>query len=355
MTDTETAVEGRDIAIAKAGGKTWSQIGVQFGVDPERARSKFRYWRKANRDDWQSLKTTYKPEEVKPTIAGLFPSDYYPDTEQIWEQAIKAQRQTEKRQNKRMNQVIRLPGNKPVGIAFLSDAHFGSPATDYASAKADAEIIGKTAGLYASEHGDGWDNWIVGRLQALQRVQVIGFDAERELFFDWLSMMGDKLLWLISGNHPWWTSKLSGIDPFVQRLRGVRMLYDPHEVYVTLKLGRRSWKILARHSWRGSSIFNPTHGIEVGWERRGLDFDIGIGGHTHTGTFCREFVKHGKTRYAVQVGTYKVNGDEYGRENGMAEPHGRGCGAMIFFPDGRLHWCSDLEMAADYLAWARAK
>ena len=235
----------------------------------------------------------------------------------------------------------------------MSDTHFGSPSTDYRAAKADAEIIGKTPGLYASFHGDALDNWIIGRLQANQRSQVVGYEAERQLFFNWVDLMAGKWLWFVPGNHDLWSYKLSGIDMFRDKLRRVKVLYDRHEIFLTLKVGSASWRILIRHKWRGSSVFNATHGIEVSWERRGLDFDIGIGGHTHIATLYREFIRHDKKRMAILTGAYKMDGD-YGRELGFAEPVGRGCGAVIFFPTGESHWCRTLTEAASFLGYLRS-
>ena len=100
-----------------------------------------------------------------------------------------------------------------------------------------------------------------------------------------------------------------------------------------------------RHRWKYSSVFNVTHGIEVGWERGGVDFDLALGGHTHVGTFCRPFLRHGKMRLAVLTGTYKTNG-EYGRELGLPLPHGTGSGAHVFFPGEPPLFCQTVQRAA---------
>ncbi|MFC2031600.1 hypothetical protein ACFLWA_12845, partial [Chloroflexota bacterium] len=79
------------------------------------------------------------------------------------------------------------------------------------------------------------------------------------------------------------------------------------------------------------------------------------GGHTHTGTLGRPFIRQGKKRYAVLTGAYTIDND-FGRQLGMAETHGRGCGATIHYPDGSLLFMDDLETAADflqYLNWRR--
>ena len=250
-----------------------------------------------------------------------------------------------------VEQTIELP-NQPVGIAFLSDLHFGSQETDYRAAKADGEIIRDTEGLYCGYHGDGYDNWIVGRLQRLQRDQAMPYDAEVQLFVNYLEMLKHEMLFAIPGNHEGWTYSLAGLEVVKQTLQNAMALYYPDEVVFRLKVGPSTWVVKARHQWKYSSIFNPTQAQEVGWQRGDVDFDIALGGHTHVGTYCRPFHRHGKKRFAILTGTYKVN-DRYGRQLGFPEPKGLGSGAMLFHPDGRTMWAEDLETAADFLAYWR--
>jgi len=270
------------------------------------------------------------------------------DPDELWTRAIRHQARVAAEQQARARQTITIPdGGKPFGLAYLSDCHFGDPCTDYVALRQDAETIGKTPRLWAGFHGDGINNWIAGRLQALQREEIVPLDAEIVLFRDWLEMIGPCLLWVVSGNHDNWTRKLSGLDLPRTLLRGTRVLYHRAQVRFTLCYGERRLRFKVRHRWRGSSVFNVTHGIEVSWERGGDDFDVGIGGHTHQMTVCRPFGRHGAERYAVLTGTYKV-ADGYGDELGLAPSMGRGCGAQVFWRD-RVIWCGDLEMAAELL------
>ena len=286
----------------------------------------------------------------QPVIVGVT-ADNDKDPEALWETAFAFQEATEEKVRKRNCQSIELP-NEPCGIAFLSDMHFGSAETDYRSARRDAEIVKQTEGLYCGYHGDGFDNWIVGKLTALQRDQALTGDHELQLFLHYLDYLSGKLLWNISGNHDNWTYMLAGVDIVREATKNTMALYDPDEVVVDLKVGPSVWAIKARHKWKYSSIFNPTHAQEVGWQRGDVDFDIALGGHTHVGTYCRPFHRHGKKRFAVLTGTYKVD-DKYGRRLGFASPQGLGSGAMLFHPDGRTMWVEDLETAADFLTYWR--
>ncbi len=130
----------------------------------------------------------------------------------IWQFAIDAQKVVFEKHARKQKQAITLP-DEPVAIAFLSDLHIGSAGTDYQAIKADAELIRDTPGMYAGFHGDGMDNFIIGKLQALQRGAAVGFDAERILFESWIDLVAPKLLWWVEGNHDLWTEKLVGVNP----------------------------------------------------------------------------------------------------------------------------------------------
>lgn len=243
-------------------------------------------------------------------------------------------------------QVITMP-NKPFALAILSDIHGGGK-SDYEAIERDINLITETDGMYVGNLGDDTDNFINAKLQWIQKAQPTTFDMETR-FLEWLfkKLSGSILFW-VSGNHNNWTSKASGIDFIREGLKGTVCLYDSAQIFFTLKWGDNEQKWLVRHKWKYSSILNPTHGIEVGWERVGLNFDVGCAGHTHIATLCRPFVREGKKRYAILLSTYKIR-DNFGRECGYANSVGNGSGAMVYHPDGRSFWCEDLLTARDLL------
>lgn len=285
-------------------------------------------------------------------IIGETPDDDLIPAEQLWRAVVDAQLRVFQRFEKRRNQVVRL--EVPCALAMLSDAHFGSVETDYIALKQDAEIVRDTPGMYAGFHGDGVDNWILGKMQALQRGQAMPFDAEWQLFYRWLDMLRGKLVYVVAGNHDNWTIKAAGFDRVREALRGTQVLYHSDQIVFKLEVGPKEYVVKVRHKWRGSSVFNVTHAIEVGWQRGGDNFDIGIGGHTHQGTFHRPFARHGRERHAVLTGTYKIE-DKYGVELGLEKPLGRGCGAFLFDKAGDLHFEPDLVKAADYLEYLKSR
>ena len=285
--------------------------------------------------------------EGEPTVEGWTNEDGQLDAGELWAQAFKAQVRAEERARRKAHQTITIPEpDRPFALAYLSDLHIGDPGTDYRALRADAELVRDTPRLWCGYHGDGINNWIVGKLAALERNEIVPFDAEIALFADWLRMVGPSLLWVVAGNHDNWTRKIAGIDLLRGLLDGVRVLYDSFEVCFRLVYGERVLRYKVRHKWRYNSVFNATHSIEVGWQRGDTDFDIGVGGHTHAGTVCRPFWRHGRDRYAVLTGAYTVS--EYGRELGYAETMHSGSGAHVFWGDG-LTFCHDLQSAVELL------
>lgn len=254
---------------------------------------------------------------------------------------------------RQQNQAITLPP-APCAVALFGDQHFGGKC-DYPRLHADAELVATTPNMYAVQVGDVADNFIIGKLVAIQKQQATTFDQEARFAIWWVRRIGPSMLAWCGGNHESWTRKVSGIDFWRTALQDCLCLYDPHQIRFKLCQGDHSWQVMIRHKWRHSSIFNATHGIEVGWERVS-SFDIGVGAHTHVATLCRPFVREGIRRYAVLLGTYKLR-DEYARELGFAQtaPDSNGSGAFVFPGDGRAIWEDDLRTAAEILNMYREK
>lgn len=336
------SILNRDIVSARACEEehTLEEIGRALEITGDAVSGRYRRW-KDEYTPW-ACPVCYDGPRVE---GGIDLVDSALDPTEIWEWAKRKQRHRDQQEARRSSQRIIVPGNAPFGIAYLADLHLGG-ATDYAAIHHDAKLVRDTPRLYAGFLGDGVDNWIHAKLMGLQRQQEIAFDEEWCLFRDFLGILGNKLLFLVSGNHELWSFALAGIDRAKSMLSSL-VLYNKHEVVFDLVLDTASWTVKARHKWRGSSVFNETHGVEVGWERGDTDFDVGIGAHDHRGTLCRPFYRHGIQRFAIKIGTYKQ--DDYGVQLGLPRTHGSGCGATIHWPDRRMTFIQDLDTAAEFL------
>ena len=263
----------------------------------------------------------------------------YTDIPSLWEY-VEANQESVRKDIPR----IQMP-DRPFAIAFLSDLHLGASGTDYKAIKKDAETIANTDGMYAIFHGDGIDNWILPKMQGLQRKQMVPFDMEIALFAAWIQQISPKLLCVVAGNHDNWTKKMSGID-LLKNITPPDVLYDEHQILFDLLWGNNSLRFAIRHHWRGSTQANPTGGMEKASKE--IDADVFIAGHTHIGTLFRSFISRGKDRVGVLTGTYKHN-DEYARELGFVPSHHSGCGAIVVDTDGSMVWIRSLDEAARYL------
>lgn len=320
-------------------GATLNEIAADLGSTWDATRNMLRY----HRGDQTPVGPPPPPE-----IEGLTAEDCSND-EELWERALRIQEPAERIREKRRDQTIPFEWG-PIAIAFLSDVHFGSSGVDYEAVRRDAEIVRDTPGMYAVYHGDGTDNWIVGKLQGLQRDQAIPHDDAIRLHKSWLGMIGEKLILAVPGNHDLWTKKIAGVEYVRDHLGNRRCLYHPYDITFRLKVGENEFTVQVRHKWKYGSVFNATHGLQVGWARGDVDYDIAVGGHTHIGTFFHDFHKHNKRRWAVLTGTYKRY-DSWGEECGFPTPKDSGCGALVIDNDGTINGFRDLRTAADFLTF----
>jgi hypothetical protein len=143
---------------------------------------------------------------------------------------------------------------------------------------------------------------------------------------------------------------LTGISYFEQVLVDMvpHVIYDRDDVVVTATVGGWEVPLRIRHKWRGSSIYNPTHGIEraAKWDH---DFLVGMGAHTHESGLTRSFNVDGTTGIAMLAGTYKRL-DAYARRQGFPKPNASTSVAVVIDEERKsLTGFDNLEACADYM------
>lgn len=321
-------------------GLTWPMIADRVGMTLSAVKSRY----------VRLIKKRKQALQESILVDGVFARDRSRSPEEVLEEAIKRQKGIfDLEDRKRTGQSIVI--KPPCALADLSDFHFGDSMTDYVAIKEDTTIIRDTPGFYCGFSGDGINNWIVQKLAHLNRNQQITLDEEWELFFWWLTQLDEKLVYVCAGNHDNWTYKISGFDPLSKHLENTKVLYDRHQIVFDLVTGPVSRIVRVRHKEKYNTHLNPTHGQEVSW-KRDQPFDISIGSHTHIGTLYRESIKHGKKIIHLLTGTYKRY-DVFGTELGLALPHGRGCGSLVFDTDGEVQYFDSTKKAANYLNYLR--
>lgn len=296
------------------------------------------------RDDG-SVSQVGQEQEPTPYISGVT-SRGEDDFEEVYRRAVYDFKRKASTHHKRKHQIIQFPYG-PILIVFAGDQHFGNAGTDVERAFREAELIRSTPGAYAWLMGDICDNYIVGKLQAVRFASRSSVPDEWLLSRKYLETLGDKIIAVNSGNHPGWTEMLTGID-YDREITPEGPLYDTDEITATVRVGRGSVVIRARHKWKGNSIYNPTHGMERAARFDTPNVDILAGAHTHPGAMVREFNLDGKPRLAVQSSAYKFI-DGYAKREGFTQNDWSTAAAVLIHDNGTFIGSRFLEEMCDMM------
>lgn len=284
----------------------------------------------------------------KPEIVGKTASDDIPDGAEVFRAVVSSQQKAPSAKKNGVSTVTFDDG--PVCIVCMADLHLGSQGTDYGLLDRDLEIIESSPATYIGLAGDLVDNFIIGTLAALQMHSNITIREEYALARYVLERIKDRLVWSVLGNHESWTRAVAGVDFFASIHNEIapHIIYDRDEANIDVSVGESTYRWRVRHKWRGSSQYNPTHGIEKTAKfDAGNYFDIGVGAHTHVSGLAREFNNGGKTALAVLCGAYKRD-DEYARRLGLPQPNSSTAVAVVLEEDG--FWAtSNLKVATNYM------
>lgn len=208
---------------------------------------------------------------------------------------------------------FRAPGQHML-LAFVSDMHI-APGTviDFKRMREDAELIRDTPNCWCVLCGDQVDNHIKHRAAVLSaRSQP---SDQYRLFEHYLSILGNKCLVIISGNHDNWTNQMAGFDALGRIARDNRVFYSPDEAWLDIEVGQQKYVVGMRHQYKYNSGFNQTHANKQ-WLRMGeREFDIGVIGHHHEHAL-EQFIYRGRFRWAARPGSYQIT-TAYSREYGF--------------------------------------
>jgi hypothetical protein len=195
--------------------------------------------------------------------------------------------------------------------------------------------------------GDVVDQFILGRLIAENWKPSLAVAEQWWLAEEYMRGFDDRLLAVNAGNHDAWAQKASGVD----RMRDITpdgVLYDADTIRATVEVGDHEYRIWTRHKWRGSSMYNMTHGQERGIRFDNPNYDVYVGAHKHTGAVARELIHDGCRKIAIQTGTYKVF-DDYADAEGFPAHDASTCCALILNDTGTFFAMSDLYSALEYM------
>lgn len=288
--------------------------------------------------------------EARPVVDESYKLTANRNIEDLLAAQVDAHRRKMARHNaKKQGISITRPNDLPYGLVFFGDPHLGDPGCNITRLIADLEIVQATPGLHALNMGDLTNNW-VGSLARLYGTQETTADEEEEMIrwllkHDWLAV--------ILGNHDKWAKVAELL------CKEAKVPYVSHGSVFNVHAGDSVLKIDARHTHRGHSMYNPSHG-QLKQNHRGSDAHIIIGAHTHVSayTMLRNGVS-GHLGHAIRVGSYK-EADEYADANGFAEDTIAPSCMAVVRPDRfgevdfvQIFW--NIEAGADYLTWLRGE
>lgn len=285
--------------------------------------------------------------ETGPTIHGVKAGETL-DPEVVWAKAESIWRKQQAEAERRESQVIRF-AHGPACIVFAADLHLGGQGVDYPRIRNEAEIMRDIPNCGVWLAGDVIDNFIWQWCASIRHHTEITIPEEHVLAKTVLDILGPRLIASVGGNHCGWSRKAAAIDVLRDLTARVRpdVLYDTDDCTANVEVGPSVTRIRVRHKWRGSSIYNATHGQEraARWDD---DADVYVGAHTHTEGTARSFTVGGKKKLAIQLGAYKRI-DDYARVNGFAKPDSATAVALIIDEKGRRVAVEYLELAAELM------
>lgn len=308
------------------------------------------------RDDFESQENTeafFDGDRVE--IAGNTAEDFNKDAmaQAALQRLIGVYNQSVSLDDTRQNQTIKFPAHRWM-VVFTGDVHLGDEGTDHARAFDEASLISEMPNTSVFLMADLLNNFINPKHTKVRFTAPATIEEEWALLEYYLTQFrpGQIIGAVADEGHDGWTDKLTGYEAFRSILARLapNALYDKFDVRVNLATkGGYTVRARMRHKWRGTSMWNPTQGIEKA-ARFDQDFELGVGAHFHGNGVARTFNVATQTGLAVQVGTYKSL-DDYGRELGLPGNNASVTAIAVLF-DGLNHTIQafdNLALAAEVI------
>lgn len=296
-----------------------------------------------------------KAREQKAFRVAELPDDTEP-TETIIERRCKAYERQKARRDAERWIPITVNETEPFGLLVFGDEHADDNNCDWPELKRDLELCRNTPGLYACAMGDASNNW-VGRLVREYAEQSTTRREARQLL-KWL-LSDDAAPWLfrLIGNHDKWNEG----DVIVGLFADSAYHVADWEARIELRTATgQAFRIHASHNFKGSSIYNKTHGPSRAAMFSGGAADLYLCGHLHTlGTQSFEIEETGKLIHVVRARGYKKH-DMYAVTNGYVQGEAGASVFVLFDPNaetaaGRITIFNDPILGAKVLTALRDK
>lgn len=213
-------------------------------------------------------------------------------------------------------------GDEAVCVLVLGDMHIGSPSTDYPRLDRIASLLTEPhLGVYGVFVGDVVDAMIWPGVRYEGRASPISVHKEVLTAVGWMreASSAGRLIGGVCGNHDLVSEKLAGLSHFALAMEQLTVPFAKNELLVDVQVGSETYKWEIRHSVRnsGGATLNRANGIQRHQLFNHRDTEVACCGHVHK-SGVSEDTRHGRKRFGIQVGAYKVSDlDDYAVENGF--------------------------------------
>lgn len=151
---------------------------------------------------------------------------------------------------------VKMKSNEPIGLAFVGDPHVDDDGCNWPLLTRDVELLANTPGMHAINIGDTTNNWtgrLVKKYADQESSKKTGYKLAKWLLKD---SGVNWLMWLL-GNHDSWND---GATIISEMAADITPVFDWQARFVIEFPNGASCPVHAAHNFKGTSIYNPSHG-----------------------------------------------------------------------------------------------
>jgi hypothetical protein len=319
---------------------TYAEIGRRYSLTPEAVRGRIRRYRKQHGLPSPSEDAPHELDDLANELSGEFSLEEALDIADRLGEMMDL-----------IDPVVTSISVKfkegPIAIMFSSCAHIGGRYTWHKGVRDTFDILESTDRLYLALLGDEIEGFLSGfRSAEAVQGQVLPIKIQRKILAQYLQRwsQGGKILFGCHSQHggQWFEDRV-GLNPIKEDFLKTETPFFDGRGIVKMQVGDEHYVLVATHSFKGSSIYNPNHS-----QRRASLFDYPSADVIVQGDKHKYAVQSMSDRvdeyladlrpspkvWHVQAGTAKIGSDKYtirGWQHGWFE-----WPVLLFYPDRHL-------------------
>lgn len=292
--------------------------------------------------------------DVQPSAAPYVVSEVPEEDEPIEDliaRRVAAFDRSSRRAEMQATRTVTMRDDLPIAIAHIGDPHLDDDGCDWPTLREHIEQINGAEGMFAGNVGDLTNSW-VGRLVRLYAHQSTTHADEVRLGQWYFAQMPH--LYVVPGNHDDWHP-----DAFARMIGGARVdVLAKHEARIAVRFpcGVET-RFSVRHTYKGNSMYNPTHGHKrESW--RDPWADVYVSGHHHEWANSQQERADGRPVTFIKARGYKRHDSHASLLQFADGEHGH---TMVTIIDPhaplveRVQVVKDVGEACERLRWLRRR